>query len=118
MYGYILFTKYNRTISGNKYIALLTSQGNRELRIDLEDWNGDKRYALFESFKVGDQSTNYTLTISGYSGSAGNQYFEHIVYTYTTGKDLFVLNLPARNSSLLVNVYMLNTATIMMHCLD
>ncbi|CAC5391450.1 unnamed protein product [Mytilus coruscus] len=57
---------------GNKYIAMLTSRGNHELRIDLEDWNGEKRYALFTRFKVGDQSNNYRLTISGYSGNAGS----------------------------------------------
>lgn len=76
---------------------MLTSRGNHKLRIDLEDWNGEKAYALFKSFKVGDQSTNYTLTISGYSGNAGNlcvyiyimlvlAYFENIVYKYTAGK--------------------------------
>ncbi|CAG2194303.1 Angiopoietin-related protein 1,Ficolin-1-A,Angiopoietin-1,Fibrinogen C domain-containing protein 1,Ryncolin-1,Angiopoietin-related protein 7,Angiopoietin-related protein 6,Ficolin-3,Fibrinogen C domain-containing protein 1-B,Fibroleukin,Fibrinogen-like protein 1,Ficolin-1,Ficolin-1-B,Angiopoietin-4,Tenascin-R,Ryncolin-2,Techylectin-5B,Fibrinogen C domain-containing protein 1-A,Fibrinogen-like protein A,Ryncolin-3,Angiopoietin-2,Tenascin-X,Ficolin-2,Fibrinogenalpha chain,Tenascin,Angiopoietin-related protei len=69
---------------GNKYIALLTSQGNHQLKIDLDDWNGDKRYALFESFKVGDQSTNYTLTTRGYSGNAGDSLSYHNNMPFST----------------------------------
>ncbi|CAC5411440.1 Fibrinogen-like protein 1,Fibrinogen-like protein A,Tenascin,Ryncolin-2,Ryncolin-4,Tenascin-X,Techylectin-5B, Microfibril-associated glycoprotein 4,Fibrinogen alpha chain,Angiopoietin-related protein 1,Ficolin-2,Ryncolin-1,Tenascin-R,Ryncolin-3,Ficolin-1,Fibroleukin [Mytilus coruscus] len=69
---------------GNKYIALLTSQGKHEMRIDLEDWNDEKRYALFKSFKVGDQSTNYRLTISGYSGNAGNSMTENNNMPFST----------------------------------
>ncbi|CAC5364780.1 unnamed protein product [Mytilus coruscus] len=68
----------------NKYIALLTSQGKHEMRIDLEDWNDEKRYALFKSFKVGDQSTNYRLTISGYSGNAGNSMTENNNMPFST----------------------------------
>ncbi|CAC5391453.1 Fibrinogen-like protein A,Ryncolin-4,Angiopoietin-related protein 1,Ficolin-2,Ryncolin-1,Tenascin-R,Fibrinogen-like protein 1,Ficolin-1,Tenascin-X,Ryncolin-3,Fibroleukin,Fibrinogen C domain-containing protein 1,Ryncolin-2,Angiopoietin-related protein 6,Techylectin-5B,Angiopoietin-related protein 2,Microfibril-associated glycoprotein 4,Fibrinogen alpha chain,Ficolin-1-A,Tenascin,Angiopoietin-4 [Mytilus coruscus] len=69
---------------GNKYIALLTSRGNHELRIDLEDWNGEKKYALFKSFRVGDQSTNYRLTISGYSGNAGDSMTYHNNMPFST----------------------------------
>ncbi|XP_063418639.1 angiopoietin-related protein 7-like isoform X2 [Mytilus trossulus] len=69
---------------GNKYIALLTSRGNHELRIDLEDWNGEKAYALFISFKVGDQSTNYKLTVSGYSGNAGDSLTYHNNMPFST----------------------------------
>ncbi|CAG2225244.1 Tenascin-R,Ryncolin-2,Angiopoietin-related protein 1,Angiopoietin-related protein 6,Ficolin-3,Techylectin-5B,Ryncolin-1,Fibrinogen C domain-containing protein 1,Ficolin-2,Fibrinogen-like protein 1,Fibrinogen alpha chain,Tenascin,Ficolin-1,Fibrinogen-like protein A,Microfibril-associated glycoprotein 4,Ryncolin-3,Angiopoietin-related protein 2,Angiopoietin-4 [Mytilus edulis] len=69
---------------GNKYIALLTSLGNHELRIDLEDWNGEKAYALFTSFKVGDRSTHYTLTISGYSGNAGDSMTYHNNMPFST----------------------------------
>ncbi|XP_063425416.1 microfibril-associated glycoprotein 4-like isoform X2 [Mytilus trossulus] len=69
---------------GNKNIALLTSRRNHELRIDLEDWEGRKAYALFKSFKVGDQSTNYTLTISGYSGNAGDSMTYHNNMPFST----------------------------------
>ncbi|XP_052106729.1 angiopoietin-related protein 7-like isoform X1 [Mytilus californianus] len=69
---------------GNKYIALLTSRGKYELRIDLEDWNGEKKYALYKSFKVGDQSTKYKLTISGYSGNAGDSMTYHTNVPFST----------------------------------
>ncbi|XP_063426148.1 techylectin-5B-like [Mytilus trossulus] len=69
---------------GNKYIAMLTSRGNHELRIDLEDWNGEKKYALFKSFKIGDQSDKYKLTISGYSGNAGDSMTYHNDMPFST----------------------------------
>ncbi|CAC5390721.1 unnamed protein product [Mytilus coruscus] len=56
---------------GNKNIAQLTSGGSHELRIDLEDWDGNKRYAVFKNFTIGDASTKYRLNINGYSGNAG-----------------------------------------------
>ncbi|XP_071161640.1 uncharacterized protein [Mytilus edulis] len=69
---------------GNKYIAMLTSRKNHQLRIDLEDWDGEKKYAVFKSFKVGDQSTKYTLTISGYSGNAGDSMTYHNNMPFST----------------------------------
>ncbi|XP_071162194.1 ficolin-2-like [Mytilus edulis] len=57
---------------GNKNIAQLTSEGNHELRIDVEDWDGNMRYAVYKSFSVGDSSTKYRLNISNYSGNAGD----------------------------------------------
>ncbi|XP_063427381.1 fibrinogen-like protein 1 isoform X1 [Mytilus trossulus] len=57
---------------GNKNIAKLTSEKNHELRIDVEDWDGNKRYAVYKSFSVGDASTKYQLTIGNYSGNAGD----------------------------------------------
>ncbi len=46
--------------------------GDYELRIDLEDFNGNKAYAKYSTFNVGDASTKYKLLVSGYSGTAGN----------------------------------------------
>ncbi|CAC5390728.1 Fibrinogen-like protein 1,Fibrinogen-like protein A,Angiopoietin-4,Tenascin,Ryncolin-2,Angiopoietin-related protein 6,Fibrinogen C domain-containing protein 1-A,Angiopoietin-related protein 2,Microfibril-associated glycoprotein 4,Angiopoietin-related protein 1,Ficolin-2,Tenascin-R,Ryncolin-3,Ficolin-1,Fibroleukin,Fibrinogen C domain-containing protein 1 [Mytilus coruscus] len=57
---------------GNKNIAQLTSEGNHELMIDVEDWDGNTRYAVYRSFSIGDASTNYRLNISDYSGNAGD----------------------------------------------
>ena len=47
------------------------TQENCPARFDLQDRNGTWRYAQYSSFSVGDSSTNYTLTIGGYSGDAG-----------------------------------------------
>ncbi|XP_063427386.1 fibrinogen-like protein 1 isoform X3 [Mytilus trossulus] len=57
---------------GNKNIAKLTSEKNHELRIDVEDWDGNKHFAVYRSFSVGDASTKYQLTIGKYSGNAGD----------------------------------------------
>ena len=46
--------------------------GDYELRIDLEDFSGNKAYAKYSTFNVGDASTKYKLLVSGYSGTAGN----------------------------------------------
>ena len=47
------------------------SQGNCQARIDLQATNGSWYYAQYSNFSVGDSSTNYTLTIGGYSGDTG-----------------------------------------------
>ncbi|CAC5398740.1 Tenascin,Fibrinogen-like protein A,Ryncolin-2,Ryncolin-4,Tenascin-X,Fibrinogen C domain-containing protein 1-A,Ficolin-1-B,Ficolin-1-A,Ficolin-2,Ryncolin-1,Tenascin-R,Ficolin-3,Ryncolin-3,Ficolin-1,Fibrinogen C domain-containing protein 1-B,Fibrinogen C domain-containing protein 1 [Mytilus coruscus] len=57
---------------GNDKLYKLTSRGQYELRVNLEDFNGDKAYAKYSSFYIGDRSTNYRLTVNGYSGTAGD----------------------------------------------
>ena len=57
---------------GLEYIHRLTNESDSELRIDLEDWSGNKRYAQYVSFQVRDASTKYTLEVSGYTGNAGD----------------------------------------------
>ncbi|XP_052075880.1 fibrinogen-like protein 1, partial [Mytilus californianus] len=58
---------------GNEKMHILTSGGNFELRIDLADFDGEARYALYRKFSVGDAKSKYKLTISGYSGNAGTR---------------------------------------------
>ncbi|KAL5012508.1 hypothetical protein ScPMuIL_011059 [Solemya velum] len=57
---------------GNLKINAITSQGPYELRIDLADFEGDTRYAHYSTFSVGDVTTDYQLTVRGYSGNAGD----------------------------------------------
>jgi len=56
---------------GNRYIHLLTSRGNVEIRVDIDDFEGQHRYAKYSTFKVSGPEDNYRLTIGGYSGDAG-----------------------------------------------
>ena len=57
---------------GNDNIHLLTSQTRYRLRIDLEDFAGNTRYAEYDNFKVGSMHTKYKLVSLGtYSGTAG-----------------------------------------------
>ncbi|XP_071160814.1 fibrinogen-like protein A [Mytilus edulis] len=77
---------------GNKNIAQLTSEGNHEFRIDVEDWDGKKHYAVYGKFSIGDASTKYRLTISNYSGNAGDgmSYFNGMKFsTYDHDNDKF-----------------------------
>ncbi|XP_076109033.1 microfibril-associated glycoprotein 4-like [Mytilus galloprovincialis] len=57
---------------GNQKIHTLTKQANYELRVDISDFDGYKAYARYVTFSIGDASTNYRLTVSGYSGNAGD----------------------------------------------
>ncbi|XP_071162440.1 ryncolin-1-like [Mytilus edulis] len=69
---------------GNDNLHDLTSQGSYELRVDLEDFNGDKAYAKYSTFNIGDQSTNYILTVNGYSGTAGDALKFHDKQAFST----------------------------------
>ncbi|KAI8493505.1 Fibrinogen- domains (FReDs) [Branchiostoma belcheri] len=57
---------------GNENIHLLTTQENYKLRIDMEGWDGQWRYAEYDTFRVSGESDGYRLEISGYSGTAGD----------------------------------------------
>ncbi|XP_045174250.2 angiopoietin-related protein 7-like [Mercenaria mercenaria] len=58
---------------GNEYLNLLTDNGEpHELRIELGDHDGNHAFAKYSSFKVGSESTNFQLEMSGYTGNAGD----------------------------------------------
>jgi ficolin len=42
-----------------------------ELRIDLEDFDGNMRYATYNRFSVASADDNYRLDTGAYSGDAG-----------------------------------------------
>ncbi|XP_019634754.1 PREDICTED: microfibril-associated glycoprotein 4-like [Branchiostoma belcheri] len=69
---------------GNENIHLLTSQKNYTLRVDLEDWRGETRYATYSSFKLSGESDQYRLHISGYSGDAGDSMDYHNERMFST----------------------------------
>ena len=51
---------------------LLQLNEANELRIDLKDYSGNSAYAKYSSVNVGDSNSKYTLSVSGYSGTAGD----------------------------------------------
>ena len=57
---------------GLKYIHQLTSNCQSTLRVELEDFDEDRRHAEYSRFRVGSPYTSYRLLVSGYSGSAGD----------------------------------------------
>uniref|UniRef100_K1QR97 Ficolin-1 n=1 Tax=Magallana gigas TaxID=29159 RepID=K1QR97_MAGGI len=65
------------TYGGNKYIHLLTAAGNNILRFEFEDYLSNTRYAQYSSFNVDSASTNYLMTVSGYTGTAGDSMSYH-----------------------------------------
>eukprot|EP00058_Branchiostoma_floridae_P013539 XP_002599027.1 hypothetical protein BRAFLDRAFT_104277 [Branchiostoma floridae] len=70
---------------GNDNIHLLTSQKDYTLRVDLMDWEGQRKNAQYSFFKVSGESDQYRLhTISGYSGTAGNSMSPNKGYRFST----------------------------------
>lgn len=43
----------------------------RELRIEMERFNGEKAYAIYSNFSVGDEASKYKLGVNGYVENAG-----------------------------------------------
>ncbi len=56
---------------GNRLLHSLTIGGAYSLRIDLEDFEDEKRYAVYDQFVVGSEDYGFHLTVGGYSGNAG-----------------------------------------------
>ena len=57
---------------GLSKIHRLTKEGSNTLRVDLGDFEGNTAYANYSIFNVSDGSTEYILTVGGYSGTAGD----------------------------------------------
>ncbi|KAM8868765.1 fibroleukin [Synchiropus picturatus] len=57
---------------GNAALSALTSTGQHQLRIELEDWHQQKRQATYSNFRVAPEAQRYRLTAREYSGDAGN----------------------------------------------
>ena len=62
---------------GNDLISLLTKHNKYVLHIDLEDFEGEHRYAEYSDFRLGDEDEKYTLYIGSYSGNAGDSLAYH-----------------------------------------
>ena len=62
---------------GLSKIHRLTKEGSNTLRVDLGDFEGNTSYATYSTFEVGNSSTEYILTVGGYSGTAGDSMYTH-----------------------------------------
>ncbi|XP_035685532.1 fibrinogen C domain-containing protein 1-B-like isoform X1 [Branchiostoma floridae] len=54
---------------GNDNIHRLTMQDSCELRVDMESFDDDIRYAVYDHFSVGSEEELYKLTVAGFSGN-------------------------------------------------
>lgn len=57
---------------GNENIYMLTNNDDYMLRVELEDFDGNKRYAQYSHFKIYSEAEYYKLEIEGYEGTAGD----------------------------------------------
>jgi len=56
---------------GNDKLHMLTSLYQYELRIGLENFEGQTGYAKYTTFSIGNASSLYKLSVSGYNGTIG-----------------------------------------------
>ena len=61
----------------DKIHCLTTRTARTELRINMADFRGEKKYAYYNFFMVGNADSNYTLQVAGYSGTAGDSIQRH-----------------------------------------
>ncbi|KAH8306792.1 hypothetical protein KR018_005653, partial [Drosophila ironensis] len=57
---------------GNENIYMLTNNEEYMLRVELEDFEGNRRYAQYSHFKIHAEADYYKLEIDGYEGNAGD----------------------------------------------
>ena len=55
---------------------MLSPGGNTtlRLRVDMDDFEGNTRFAKYSLFQILDATTDYQLVIGGYSGDAGDSF--------------------------------------------
>ena len=58
-------------IAGNEKIRNIVKQSSYELRIDLEDFDGNTRYARYKYFEIGTAAEKFKLRAEDYTGDAG-----------------------------------------------
>src|SRR6218665_2174661 len=68
-------------ILGNDKLSFITMSKRYMLRIELEDFLGEKRYAMYSTLSVRPSKDKYRLIVGGYSGDAGK-----LSLCYTTNR--------------------------------
>ena len=63
---------------------LTAAAPHTELRVDLEDFEEATAYAKYNEFAVGNSTSNYVLTVGGYSGTAGDSFTDHNGWQFST----------------------------------
>ena len=56
----------------SKLHRLANGSVSTQLRVDMRDKNGSSAYASYSTFYIGNSTTDYTLHVSGYNGTAGD----------------------------------------------
>ena len=72
---------------GNENIHRLTTSQEMVLRFDLEDFEGNKSYAVYQNVTVLDESNKYRLYFGKYTGNAGDSLRNHYEQAFST-KDI------------------------------
>ncbi|XP_043236714.1 techylectin-5A-like [Amphibalanus amphitrite] len=70
----------------------MTSPRDRqyELRIDLEDFEGERRHAIYQNFRISSESDGYRLNVVNYTGNASDGLAHHVgIRFHTKDRDNF-----------------------------
>ena len=67
----------------NKTHCLTTRRPTASLRVDMSDFDGNTKYALYQFFNVDKPSNLYHLSVGGYNGTAGDSlsYYNRMAFT-------------------------------------
>ena len=70
----------------NMYLLTNLSGVTAQLRVDLADWEGNTSFAKYDQFSVGDEDSDYTLSVSGYqsASTAGDSLTYHNGQRFST----------------------------------
>ena len=68
----------------SKLHRLANGSVSTKLRVDMRDKNGNSAFASYSTFYIGGSTTNYTLHVSGYNGTAGDSLAYHNLMKFTT----------------------------------
>ena len=68
----------------SKLHRLSNGSVSTQLRVDMRDKDGNSAYASYSTFYIGGSTTDYTLHVSGYSGTAGDSLEYHNLMKFTT----------------------------------
>ncbi|KAI8042475.1 hypothetical protein M5D96_003788 [Drosophila gunungcola] len=75
----------NEFFMGMDKLHAMTASEPQELLVLLEDYKDDNRYQLYDNFKIGPESNNYTLESLGSSnGDAGDSLIYHLGMQFST----------------------------------
>ncbi|KAI2647292.1 Microfibril-associated glycoprotein 4 [Labeo rohita] len=70
---------------GVEFLHQLTRRYRYKLRVDLEDFEGQKAYAVYESFSVDSEAHGYKLHVSSFvDGGAGDSLYYHNGMKFST----------------------------------
>ena len=68
----------------SKLHHLANGSVSTKLRVDMRDKDGNSAHASYSTFYIGNSTTDYTLHVSGYSGTAGDSLAYHNLMKFTT----------------------------------
>ena len=61
---------------GNDKLYYITNQKQYRMRMDATIWStGEKKYSVYDKFRVDNEGNNYRLHVSGYSGNTDTDYW-------------------------------------------